>query len=144
MAAIRAACCCGSATPGTSTTRCCRACSSRSRPASTSNGLGLGLYIVDQFVRAHGGRIGARNEAGQVVFEATLPGAESPARRVAESFSKRARKTGSSATATVRSPLPRKHHAARHRLRQPGAAGALRRRLQALVEDAARFNKMAG
>jgi len=38
-----------------------------------SNGLGLGLYIVDQFVRAHGGRIGARNEAGQVVFEALLP-----------------------------------------------------------------------
>ncbi|MDT3558132.1 hybrid sensor histidine kinase/response regulator [Stenotrophomonas maltophilia group sp. msm1] len=38
-----------------------------------SKGLGLGLYIVDQFVRAHGGRIGARNEAGQVVFEAVLP-----------------------------------------------------------------------
>lgn len=29
-----------------------------------SKGLGLGLYIVDQFVRAHGGRIAARNEAG--------------------------------------------------------------------------------
>jgi len=38
-----------------------------------SKGLGLGLYIVDQFVRAHGGRIAARNEAGQVVFEAMLP-----------------------------------------------------------------------
>ena len=38
-----------------------------------SNGLGLGLYIVDQFVRAHGGRIDARNDAGQVVFEAWLP-----------------------------------------------------------------------
>ncbi|WP_295573955.1 hybrid sensor histidine kinase/response regulator [Stenotrophomonas maltophilia] len=38
-----------------------------------SKGLGLGLYIVDQFVRAHGGRIAARNEAGQVVFEAVLP-----------------------------------------------------------------------
>ncbi|HDS1102682.1 MULTISPECIES: hybrid sensor histidine kinase/response regulator [Stenotrophomonas] len=38
-----------------------------------SNGLGLGLYIVDQFVRAHGGRIQASNEAGQVVFEARLP-----------------------------------------------------------------------
>lgn len=33
-----------------------------------SKGLGLGLYIVDQFVRAHGGRIAARNEAGQGVF----------------------------------------------------------------------------
>ncbi|HHA2689258.1 TPA: hybrid sensor histidine kinase/response regulator [Stenotrophomonas maltophilia] len=38
-----------------------------------SKGLGLGLYIVDQFVRAHGGRIAARNDAGQVVFEAVLP-----------------------------------------------------------------------
>ncbi|CAH0216095.1 MULTISPECIES: hybrid sensor histidine kinase/response regulator [Stenotrophomonas] len=38
-----------------------------------SNGLGLGLYIVDQFVRAHGGQLSARNDAGQVVFEALLP-----------------------------------------------------------------------
>ncbi|WP_303638952.1 MULTISPECIES: hybrid sensor histidine kinase/response regulator [Stenotrophomonas] len=38
-----------------------------------SKGLGLGLYIVDQFVRAHGGRLSARNEDGQVVFEALLP-----------------------------------------------------------------------
>ncbi|AWH29016.1 MULTISPECIES: hybrid sensor histidine kinase/response regulator [Stenotrophomonas] len=38
-----------------------------------SKGLGLGLYIADQFVRAHHGRLTARNEAGQVVFEAILP-----------------------------------------------------------------------
>ncbi|HEL3751299.1 TPA: hybrid sensor histidine kinase/response regulator [Stenotrophomonas maltophilia] len=38
-----------------------------------SKGLGLGLYIVDQFVRAHGGRLTARNDAGQVVLEAALP-----------------------------------------------------------------------
>jgi len=38
-----------------------------------SKGLGLGLYIVDQFVAAHGGRLSARNEQGQVVFEAVLP-----------------------------------------------------------------------
>ena len=38
-----------------------------------SKGLGLGLYIADQFVRAHGGTLHARNEAGEVVFEASLP-----------------------------------------------------------------------
>lgn len=38
-----------------------------------SKGLGLGLYIVDQFVHAHGGRSTARNEAGEVVFEVVLP-----------------------------------------------------------------------
>lgn len=38
-----------------------------------SKGLGLGLYIVDQFVRAHGGQLSARNDGAQVVFEALLP-----------------------------------------------------------------------
>lgn len=38
-----------------------------------STGLGLGLYIADQFVRAHGGQLQARNEDQAVVFEARLP-----------------------------------------------------------------------
>ena len=38
-----------------------------------SKGLGLGLYIADQFVRAHGGSLQARNDAQDVVFEARLP-----------------------------------------------------------------------
>lgn len=38
-----------------------------------SKGLGLGLFIADQFVRAHGGKLQARNEAQDVVFEAHLP-----------------------------------------------------------------------
>ncbi len=38
-----------------------------------SKGLGLGLYIADQFVHAHGGRLQARNEEHNVVFEASIP-----------------------------------------------------------------------
>jgi two-component system sensor histidine kinase/response regulator len=38
-----------------------------------SDGLGLGLYIADQFVQAHRGTLVARNEDGQVVLEALLP-----------------------------------------------------------------------
>lgn len=38
-----------------------------------SKGLGLGLYIADQFVHAHGGELKARNDGGDVVFEARLP-----------------------------------------------------------------------
>ncbi len=37
-----------------------------------SQGLGLGLFIADQFVKAHGGTLQARNESGDVVFEAVL------------------------------------------------------------------------
>ncbi|KAB7770836.1 hybrid sensor histidine kinase/response regulator [Xanthomonas maliensis] len=37
-----------------------------------SQGLGLGLFIADQFVKAHGGTLQARNEDGDVVFEARL------------------------------------------------------------------------
>lgn len=39
---------------------------------SASSGLGLGLYIADQFVRAHGGLLSARNADGKVVMEALL------------------------------------------------------------------------
>lgn len=38
-----------------------------------SNGLGLGLYIVDQFVRAHGGTVHAENNESGVRFEVRLP-----------------------------------------------------------------------
>lgn len=37
-----------------------------------SDGLGLGLYIAQQFVQAHRGTLAARNENGQVVMEAVL------------------------------------------------------------------------
>lgn len=37
---------------------------------SSRSGLGLGLYIVDQFVRAHDGRMDVVNEDGNVVFRA--------------------------------------------------------------------------
>jgi signal transduction histidine kinase len=36
-------------------------------------GLGLGLYIVDQFVRAHGGEVQARNADGSAIFSFHLP-----------------------------------------------------------------------
>ena len=39
---------------------------------SASSGLGLGLHIADQFVRAHGGLLSARNADGKVVMEALL------------------------------------------------------------------------
>jgi two-component system sensor histidine kinase/response regulator len=38
-----------------------------------SEGLGLGLYIVDQFVRAHGGSVHAANGDAGVRFEVRLP-----------------------------------------------------------------------
>jgi len=45
------------------------------RPSqSGATGLGLGLYIVDHFVRAHGGTVDGRATAdGHTVFEVTLP-----------------------------------------------------------------------
>ena len=38
-----------------------------------SSGLGLGLYIVQQIVLAHGGSISARSVPGETVFSAVLP-----------------------------------------------------------------------
>lgn len=44
----------------------------RSLDASTKN-LGLGLYIADQIVRAHGGTLAARSSHGTTTFEIRLP-----------------------------------------------------------------------
>jgi two-component system, sensor histidine kinase and response regulator len=41
--------------------------------ARNSEGLGLGLYIVEQFVRANGGDVLARSEHGATTFELALP-----------------------------------------------------------------------
>ncbi|MCX7514376.1 ATP-binding protein [Frateuria sp. STR12] len=38
-----------------------------------SDGLGLGLYIVDQFVRAHGGQASVGNTEAGVLFEVAIP-----------------------------------------------------------------------
>jgi signal transduction histidine kinase len=40
---------------------------------SPSEGLGLGLFIADQVVRAHGGRIEAKSDSTATVFEVHLP-----------------------------------------------------------------------
>lgn len=46
----------------------------REAPTSASSGLGLGLYITDQIVRAHGGRIEVRStEEDGTTFVVTLP-----------------------------------------------------------------------
>jgi signal transduction histidine kinase len=43
------------------------------RGSSARGGFGLGLYIVKQFVEAHGGGIGARCDETHTVFEVNLP-----------------------------------------------------------------------
>ncbi len=48
------------------------------RQARNRTGLGLGLYIADQVVNGHGGRIDVRCEGGEVTFTVILP-APSPA-----------------------------------------------------------------
>lgn len=53
------------------------------RGSSARSGFGLGLYIVKQFVEAHGGRIGARSDAEHAVFEVKLPRTPSSAEGLA-------------------------------------------------------------
>jgi signal transduction histidine kinase len=48
-----------------------RAASRRAR--GSRNGLGLGLYIVDQIVASHGGSVAARSRDGRTAFEVKLP-----------------------------------------------------------------------
>lgn len=43
------------------------------RRRGRSNGLGLGLFIAREIVRAHGGRIGVRSDARGTLFEAMIP-----------------------------------------------------------------------
>ena len=46
----------------------------RSAPNSESGGLGLGLYIVQQFVAAHGGTVEGRSAAGEgTCFTFSIP-----------------------------------------------------------------------
>jgi chemotaxis family two-component system sensor kinase Cph1 len=58
------------------------------KPGSLNNsrnrgGQGLGLYIVHEIVKAHGGEIGVRCAGGMVVFEVCLPQSGTQARRAA-------------------------------------------------------------
>ena len=41
--------------------------------AKVDDGLGLGLFIVREIVRAHGGEIDARSENKEIVFAVRLP-----------------------------------------------------------------------
>jgi signal transduction histidine kinase len=43
------------------------------RGSHSRGGFGLGLYIVKQFVEAHGGRIAARSDDAHTAFELSLP-----------------------------------------------------------------------
>ena len=45
----------------------------KQQPGERSEGLGLGLFIVDQFVRAHGGQVSARNTGEGVLFQWRIP-----------------------------------------------------------------------
>ncbi|MET0210740.1 MAG: response regulator [Burkholderiaceae bacterium] len=45
----------------------------RDEGRESSDGLGLGLYIIQQIAQAHGGDVAGRSDAGIVTFEVTLP-----------------------------------------------------------------------
>jgi len=53
----------------------------RGATSASHGGLGLGLYIVQEFVRAHGGTVHARSSeaSGRTEFEIALPRAATPA-----------------------------------------------------------------
>jgi signal transduction histidine kinase len=56
----------------------------RAASRSGSEGLGLGLYIVDQIARAHGGTIEVSSRSGTTVFVFRLPGTALPAEPVTD------------------------------------------------------------
>jgi signal transduction histidine kinase len=47
-------------------------------PETAGTGLGLGLFIVDQIVRAHGGTVTATNDLGGTTFTVMLPRSPAP------------------------------------------------------------------
>jgi signal transduction histidine kinase len=49
---------------------------SRDAQSSHKQGLGLGLYIVREIVRAHGGEVELRSDAGETVFSVRVPRGE--------------------------------------------------------------------
>ena len=51
---------------------------SQAASASSRTNLGLGLFIVDQIARAHGGDIRCQSQGGQTVFELKLPKGSQP------------------------------------------------------------------
>lgn len=48
------------------------------RQGAASGGLGLGLYIVSEIVRSHGGHVDVRNDGDRIVFECTIPRGVAP------------------------------------------------------------------
>ena len=42
-------------------------------PAGRTTGLGLGLFIVREIARAHGGEVGVQSSDDHTTFEVTLP-----------------------------------------------------------------------
>ena len=56
--------------------RCCTCsnpCVAAGAAIANKAGLGLGLYICSEIVKAHGGTVGAHSEGRQTVFTVKLP-----------------------------------------------------------------------